>query len=139
MDFEMTTCLIIGLILGMVIGIMLTYVFSPKSLKYNQMKRDLDLIKRKLINQKRLIVKHFFHSAEILDNMAKEFCQHHQMMKENSNQLISQENFDSVKENQKENSYKNNGLDAEIDLNQTQQNDYVGVSSGLLNNAINES
>lgn len=97
MDSEMTTYLIIGLVLGLIIGVIFTNVLSPKSRKYNQVKRDLDEAKQELVAQKQMIVKHFSHSAEILDNMAKEFRRLYQHMAENSSNLISQEDLDSLK------------------------------------------
>ncbi|WP_392552682.1 DUF1043 family protein [Orbus wheelerorum] len=95
MDFEMATYLIIGLVLGLIIGIIVTNVLSPKSRKYNQMKRDFEETKQELIVQKQMIVKHFSHSAEILDNMAKEFRRLYQHMADNSNNLVSQEDLNA--------------------------------------------
>jgi len=97
MDFEMTTYLIIGLVLGVIIGIIITNVFSPKSRRYNQVKRDLEETKQELVTQKQMIVKHFAHSAEILDNMAKEFRRLYQHMADNSNNLVSKEDLNALK------------------------------------------
>ncbi|WP_392560957.1 DUF1043 family protein [Orbus sturtevantii] len=96
MDSEMTTYLIMGLVLGAIIGIIITNVFSSKARKYEQMKRELEVTKQELATQKQMIIKHFSHSAEILDNMAKEFRRLYQHMADNSNNLVSQEDLNTL-------------------------------------------
>lgn len=145
MDSEMTTYLVVGLILGIIIGIIFTNIMSPKSRKYNQVKRDLDETKQELVNQKQMIVKHFSHSAEILDNMAKEFRRLYQHMAENSSHLISPEDIDKTL-NVTSTMHLND--DSEISINISDKDpitdaeppkDYSGNPSGLLKNEENKS
>lgn len=93
MESEAITYLIIGVILGIIIGVIATNIMSPKTRKYNIAKQELDEAKRELANQKQVIVKHFSHSAEILDNMAKDFRRLYQHMAENSSNLLSEEDI----------------------------------------------
>ncbi|WP_392558358.1 YhcB family protein [Orbus mooreae] len=129
MDSEMVTYLIIGLVLGVIIGVILTNVLSPKSRKYNQVKHDLEDAKKELVAQKQMIVKHFSHSAEILDNMAKEFRRLYQHMVENSNNLISQEDLDALKVDPSIIITNKEHINTE---NKDQPKDYSGNPSGLL-------
>lgn len=129
MDSEMVTYLIIGIVLGMIIGVILANVLSPKARKYNQVKHDLEDAKKELVAQKQIIVKHFSHSAEILDNMAKEFRRLYQHMAENSSSLISQEDLNALSSDPsfKLTTENHDNLD-----NQGQPKDYSGNPSGLL-------
>ncbi|RKS84722.1 hypothetical protein DES39_1937 [Orbus hercynius] len=129
MDSEMVTYLIIGLILGTIVGIILSTVLSPKSRKYNQAKRELDETKQELAAQKQMIVKHFSHSAEILDNMAKEFRRLYQHMAENSNSLISPNDLNALNIPLDINTATEENSSTE---NHTPPKDYSGNPSGLL-------
>ncbi|SCB77854.1 hypothetical protein GA0061081_101266 [Gilliamella bombicola] len=96
MDKDMLTYLVIGLIIGFIIGSIFISVISPKARKYAKVKQELDQTKDELIAQKQMIAKHFSHSAEILDNMAKEFRRLYQHMAENSNQFMDRENVPTL-------------------------------------------
>lgn len=135
MDSEMVTYLIIGLVLGLIIGIILTNVLSPKSRKYNQVKHELEDTKKELAAQKQMIVKHFSHSAEILDNMAKEFRRLYQHMAENSHNLMSQEELDSITSSTPL-KISEDELNAE---GHDQPKDYSSNPSGLLKGEDNKS
>lgn len=89
MNQELMTYLIIGIVVGVIVGIIIANVLSPKARKYTKVKRELEATKQELTNQKQVIVKHFSHSAEILDNMAKDFRRLYQHMAENSSTLLS--------------------------------------------------
>lgn len=91
MNNDIITHLIIGGIIGFIIGIILISTISPKARRYNKVKRELDEAQEALNTQKQIIVKHFSHSAEILDNMAKDFRRLYQHMAENSSQLVNSE------------------------------------------------
>ena len=73
MDKSMMTYIVIGLIIGFIIGMIFMNFVSQKGRKYTKVKRELEQAQEELASQKQMMVKHFSHSAEILDNMAKDF------------------------------------------------------------------
>ena len=134
MNSEIMIYLIIGLILGIIIGIILTNIFSPKARKFNKLQVECDESKQQLIAQKQIIVKHFAHSAEILDNMANDFRRLYQHMAENSGKFTSENDMPVM------------GLDANNDATlkkqftiKKQPKDYSDDPSGLLKTDENKS
>ncbi|XKM13855.1 DUF1043 family protein [Orbaceae bacterium ac157xtp] len=145
MDSDMATYLIIGLIIGIIIGVIFTNAMSSKARKYKQAQQELDKAKQELAAQKQLIVKHFSHSAEILDNMAKEFRRLYQHMAENSSSLLTQEEINDTLKNTPKitldtNAFNTGALNAdkvkndEPALETAPPKDYSGNPSGLLKN-----
>ncbi|MBC9129830.1 DUF1043 family protein [Frischella sp. Ac13] len=130
MNSEIVIYLVIGLAFGITLGIILANVFSPKSRKFNLLQRELEEAKQQLITQKQTIVKHFSHSAEILDNMAKDFRRLYQHMAENSNNLISQEDINSLNIKPTINETDK----PTINFMKAQPKDYASDHSGLLKN-----
>lgn len=126
MDKDMMTYLAIGLVIGFVIGIIFMNVISPKGRKYAKAKRELEQTQEELATQKQMIVKHFSHSAEILDNMAKEFRRLYQHMAENSGKFISSEDMPKIELDTQNDSNINNELTLE-----KQPKDYSDNPSGL--------
>ncbi len=130
----MLTYLIIGLVIGFIVGFIFISVISPNARKYAKVKQELAQTKDELITQKQIIAKHFSHSAEILDNMAKEFRRLYQHMAENSSQFIDGDKVasldfdsDSVPDETKKNTLDN------------QPRDYSDNSSGLFKSDENKS
>ncbi|QIQ20363.1 YhcB family protein [Zophobihabitans entericus] len=89
MTTEMIQYLVIGAVVGLLVGLILSNILNPKLRKYRKIKKELDDTKQELVNQKQVIAKHFSHSAELLDNMARDFRRLYQHMAENSSQLLS--------------------------------------------------
>ncbi|MDF7666964.1 DUF1043 family protein [Orbaceae bacterium ESL0727] len=89
MDKAMIIYLVIGVVVGFIIGLIFVNDISPKARKYAKVKGELDQARKELSAQKQVLVKHFSHSAEILDNMAKDFRRLYQHMAENSTKLMS--------------------------------------------------
>lgn len=81
----------ISLVVGLVIGSILTLVFSTRVKKANQLQRDLDEAKLALLTQRQMLFKHFSQSAEILDKMASDFRVLYKHMSDNSNTFFTQE------------------------------------------------
>lgn len=126
MDKNMLIYLIVSVIVGFILGLLFVYLVSPKTRKYNQVKKELETSLEELNTQRQMMVKHFSHSAEILDSMAKEFRRLYQHMAENSSQFISHEEMPAL------NSDSGNRK-KEISL-ETQPVDYPDNPSGLLKN-----
>lgn len=99
MDKDMVTYLIIGLVIGFVVGFLFMSILSPKARKFSKVKQELEQTKDELNAQKQMLVKHFSHSAEILDNMAKDFRRLYQHMAENSSQIIDNEDMPTIELN----------------------------------------
>ncbi|MCO6548244.1 YhcB family protein [Gilliamella sp. BG6] len=134
MDKGMLTYLIIGFVIGFIICFIFISVISPKARKYAKVKQELDQTKDELIAQKQMIAKHFSHSAEILDNMAKDFRRLYQHMAENSSQFMDSGNIQAL------------DFDSNTDSNETkeitldkQPRDYSDDSSGLFKTDENKS
>ena len=130
----MLTYLIIGFVIGFIICFIFISVISPKARKYAKVKQELDQTKDELIAQKQMIAKHFSHSAEILDNMAKDFRRLYQHMAENSSQFMDSGNIQAL------------DFDSNTDSNETkeitldkQPRDYSDDSSGLFKTDENKS
>ncbi|OCG44565.1 hypothetical protein A9G35_00415 [Gilliamella sp. Choc5-1] len=134
MDKHMFIYLIIGLVIGFILGYIFMNIISPKARKYAKIKQELDQTKDELVEQKQMIAKHFSHSAEILDNMAKEFRRLYQHMAENSTQFIHSDkgsslDFDSTSDSDE-------SKEAMLDK---QPRDYSDNSSGLFKTDENKS
>ena len=87
MDKSMITYIVIGLIIGFIVGMIFMNFVSQKGRKYAKLKREYEQAQEELVSQKQMMVKHFSHSAEILDNMAKEFRRLYQHIAETSGQF----------------------------------------------------
>lgn len=133
MNSEIMIYLIIGLILGIIIGIILTNIFSPKARKFNKLQVECDESKQQLIAQKQIIVKHFAHSAEILDNMANDFRRLYQHMAENSSNLISQADINAL--NMAPIKPIHEKIQPTKSFMNSQPKDYASSHSGLMNNS----
>ena len=134
MEQEMIIYLVIGVIAGIVIGIIFANTMSPRARKYHKVKQELDSTKQELVAQKQMIVKHFSHSAEILDNMAKDFRKLYQHMAENSNSLLTESDLNNPLYHDIE--LKSESIltaleDASLDETEPPK-DYSGIASGLL-------
>ncbi|KES16285.1 hypothetical protein GASC598P17_010290 [Gilliamella apis SCGC AB-598-P17] len=92
MDNNMMTYIVIGLVIGFILGMIFMNFISPKGRKYIKAQRELEQTQEELASQKQMMVKHFSHSAEILDNMAKEFRRLYQHIAESSGQFVNNEN-----------------------------------------------
>lgn len=79
---------LIGLVVGIVIGAV-TMRFGNKKLRQQQeLQKDLDNSKKQLEGYRQELVGHFAHSAELLDNMARDYRQLYQHMAKSSNSLM---------------------------------------------------
>ncbi|TEA26757.1 ZapG family protein [Candidatus Schmidhempelia bombi] len=95
MGHQATFHLITGITIGVILGFIIFNFFSPKARRYHAIKKELDLTKQALQSQKQIVVKHFAYSAELLDNLAKDFRHLYQHVAENSNTILSKFDLDS--------------------------------------------
>ena len=89
MNKDITLYLTIGIIIGIIFGVILASILNPKFRNYKRIKKELETTQLQLANQKQLLVKHFSHSAGLLDKMAKDFRRLYQHMAENSTSFLA--------------------------------------------------
>ncbi|QYN41548.1 YhcB family protein [Gilliamella sp. ESL0443] len=130
MDKSMMTYIIIGLIIGFIVGIIFTNFVSQKGRKYAKVKRELEQAQEELASQKQMMVKHFSHSAEILDNMAKDFRRLYQHIAETSGQFVTSDDMPMI-----DLEAVNNDISVKNELTlEKQPKDYSDNPSGLFKN-----
>lgn len=79
---------LIGLVVGLIIGA-LAMRFGNRKLRQQQaLQNELEKSKTDLDQYRQELVNHFARSAELLDNMAKDYCQLYQHMATSSNNLL---------------------------------------------------
>jgi uncharacterized protein len=126
MDKSMMTYIAIGLIIGFIVSMIFMNVFSKKGRKLAKVKRELEQAQEELEAQKQIMVKHFSHSAEILDNMAKEFRRLYQHIAETSGQLVNSDDMPMI------DLEANNDISIKNELTlEKQPKDYSDDPSGL--------
>lgn len=79
---------LIGLAVGLIIGALAVRLGSSKFREQEAMKRDLEKNKAELEEYRKELVSHFARSAELLDNMAKDYHQLYQHMAKSSSELM---------------------------------------------------
>jgi uncharacterized protein len=94
MSHQATFHLITGITIGVILGFIIFNFFSPKARRYHAIKKELNITRQELQSQKQMIVKHFAYSAELLDNLAKDFRHLYQHVAENSNTILSKIDLD---------------------------------------------
>ncbi|MCX8583966.1 MULTISPECIES: YhcB family protein [unclassified Gilliamella] len=130
MDKSMMTYIIIGLIIGFIVGIIFINFVSQKGRKYAKVKRELEQAQEELASQKQMMVKHFSHSAEILDNMAKDFRRLYQHIAETSGQFVTSDDMPMI-----DLEAVNNDISVKNELTlEKQPKDYSDNPSGLFKN-----
>lgn len=120
---------LIGLVVGVVIGAV-AMRFGNRTLRQQQsLQSDLEKSKAELEQYRQELVGHFARSAELLDNMARDYRQLYQHMAKSSNSLLP----DASVQN---NPFKYRLTEAEADNDQAPVNlpprDYSDGASGLL-------
>lgn len=129
MSNEMILYLVAAFILGLVLGGVLTGVLQPKSRRYKKVKQELEKCQEELMTQKQTMAKHFSHSAELLDNLAKDFRKLYQHMAENSQTILADSAIDEPAIIEQEADLI---LSSEAPLESQPPKDYPNKPTGLL-------
>ena len=79
---------LIGLVVGLVIGAMAMRFGSKKLREQHSLQYDLEKSKAELEEYRAELTNHFSHSAELLDNIARDYRQLYQHMAKASNDLL---------------------------------------------------
>ncbi|PHM36108.1 Z-ring associated protein ZapG [Xenorhabdus innexi] len=79
---------LIGLIVGFIIGALVVRFGSTKLRQQSAAQAELEKNRAELEEYRKELVSHFAHSAELLDNMARDYRQLYQHMAKSSNELM---------------------------------------------------
>ena len=79
---------LIGLVVGLIIGALAMRYGNSTLRQQDAIKAELDTKKEELDTYRNELVSHFARSAELLDNMAKDYRQLYQHMAKSSNELM---------------------------------------------------
>ncbi|AYA42016.1 DUF1043 family protein [Xenorhabdus nematophila] len=79
---------LIGLIIGFIVGALAVRFGSSKLRQQNALQAELEKNRAELEEYRKELVSHFAHSAELLDNLARDYRQLYQHMAKSSNELM---------------------------------------------------
>ncbi|WP_340615962.1 Z-ring associated protein ZapG [Xenorhabdus entomophaga] len=79
---------LIGLIIGFIVGALAVRFGSSKLRQQNELQTELEKNRAELEEYRKELVGHFARSAELLDNMARDYRQLYQHMAKSSNDLM---------------------------------------------------
>lgn len=79
---------LIGLVIGLIIGSVAMRFGNRKLREQRSMQYELEKSKAELADYRKELTNHFAHSAELLDNMARDYRQLYQHMAKGSNDLL---------------------------------------------------
>ncbi|ACS87398.1 MULTISPECIES: Z-ring associated protein ZapG [Musicola] len=120
---------LIGLVIGVIIGAVAMRFGNRKLRQQQVLQSELEKNKTELEQYRQELVTHFAHSAELLDNMARDYRQLYQHMAKSSNNLLPDTPVH-------ENPFRYRLTEAESDNDQAPVNmpprDYSDGASGLL-------
>ncbi|GEA60344.1 Z-ring associated protein ZapG [Vibrio comitans] len=79
---------IIGLFAGIIIGVIISRITTPQYQKQKDLQKELETSKFELEQQRQDLNDHFSESAQILDNIGKEYRKLYEHMASTSNELL---------------------------------------------------
>ncbi|PHM53355.1 Z-ring associated protein ZapG [Xenorhabdus sp. KK7.4] len=120
---------LIGLIVGFIIGALVVRFGSRKLRQQNAAQAELEKNRAELEEYRKELVSHFARSAELLDNMARDYRQLYQHMAKSSNELMPDMPMQENPFNYRLNESKNDTNQIVTDV---PPRDYSEGSSGLL-------
>jgi len=83
---------LIGLVVGIIIGAVAMRFGNKKLREQRSLQYELEKSKAELADYREELTNHFAHSAELLDNMARDYRQLYQHMAKGSNDLPGEKN-----------------------------------------------
>ncbi|ASA55220.1 Z-ring associated protein ZapG [Vibrio gazogenes] len=79
---------IIGLLIGCVVGVVITRLTTPQYKNQKSVQKDLDNTKFELEQQRQELMDHFAQTAEMLDTIGKDYTKLYQHLAKTSSELI---------------------------------------------------
>ncbi|EPF7651619.1 Z-ring associated protein ZapG [Vibrio vulnificus] len=125
---------IVGLLVGAIVGVVVSRLTTPEYKKQKNIKKELDVAKYELEQQRQELIDHFSQTAELLETLGKDYSKLYQHMAKTSAELLpnlpAQDNpFDKVALSAKEDNTEENVTDEVAE----QPKDYANGATGLFN------
>ncbi|OBT07360.1 hypothetical protein A9264_07945 [Vibrio sp. UCD-FRSSP16_10] len=79
---------IVGLFVGIIVGVIVSRITTPQYKKQKELQKELETKKFELEQQRQDINDHFSESAQILDNIGKDYRKLYEHMAKTSNELL---------------------------------------------------
>jgi len=119
---------LIGLLVGAILGIIISRIKTPQYKKHQQMKKELDSTKFELEQQRQELTDHFSQTAELLDVLGKDYTKLYQHMANTSSELLA-----NLPEQDQPFAKQLTQVDSESSADSGQQpKDYAQGATGLL-------
>ncbi|UGA54376.1 Z-ring associated protein ZapG [Vibrio sp. VB16] len=80
---------LVGLLVGAILGIVISRIKTPQYKKHQQMKKELATTKFELEQQRQELTDHFSQTAELLDVLGKDYTKLYQHMANTSSELLA--------------------------------------------------
>jgi uncharacterized membrane-anchored protein YhcB (DUF1043 family) len=126
---------IIGLLVGCVVGVIVSRITTPQYKNQKNLQKELDGTKFALEQQRQELMDHFSQTADMLDTIGKDYTKLYQHLAKTSSELIpnvSEQDNPFLKTIEKNNRLTN-ATDAEDETNSdTPPKDYANGPTGLL-------
>ncbi len=125
---------IVGLLVGAIVGVVVSRLTTPEYKKQKNIKKELDVAKYELEQQRQELIDHFSQTAELLETLGKDYSKLYQHMAKTSAELLpnlpAQDNpFDKVALSAKEDNTEENVTDEVAE----QPKYYANGATGLFN------
>lgn len=123
---------LVGLLVGAILGIIISRIKTPQYKKQQLMKRELEATKFELEQQRQELTDHFSKTKELMDVLGKDYAKLYQHMSSSSSELLSstleqEQPFSTKPEEKKELENKEAEPEAEMP-----PRDYADGASGIL-------
>ncbi|GAA5648020.1 Z-ring associated protein ZapG [Vibrio proteolyticus] len=122
---------LVGLLVGAVLGIVITRIMTPEYKKQKNIQKDLDAAKFEIEQHRQELADHFAQAAEMLDTLGKDYTKLYQHMAKTSVELLpnlpEQDNPFAKKLTQAE-----EPRDVVDELSEQAPKDYASGATGLL-------
>ena len=79
---------LVGLLVGAILGIIISRIKTPQYKKHKQLQKDLDTAKFELEQQRQELTDHFAHMAEMLDTLGKDYNRLYQYMENTATEML---------------------------------------------------
>ena len=126
---------IVGLLVGTVVGVLISRLTTPEYKKQKSVRKELEVAKYTLEQQRQELLDHFAQTAQMLDTLGKDYTKLYQHMAKTSSELLpnlpEQDNpFDKKTAMSTESPEYVKDIK---DKTEMQPKDYANESTGLLN------
>ncbi|MDB1122975.1 Z-ring associated protein ZapG [Vibrio algarum] len=119
---------LVGLLVGAILGIIISRIKTPQYKKHQQMKKELATTKFELEQQRQELTDHFSQTSELLDVLGKDYTKLYQHMATTSTEMLA-----NLPEQDQPFAKKLTQVDSDTEQEaDTQPKDYAKGATGLL-------